>query len=129
MATEQRNSALQASCLVAEALDANKLDHAYRGVLQLSNDLASASSSRLRMLVAEPPNWLPPGWDAFLAAVVEWRALQAGVDPPGWSVATIDSTSAPWTPPGALLKARAEYIPIPFRRRNVLIEEGELGST
>ena len=127
MARQERNSVLEASEAVVQALALNDVDRAYRAVLQLSNDLASAPTDALPSLAVRPPEFLPSGWDAFLAAVVEWRLLQAGVEPPRWVLTTVGSSSS-WAPPGAVLAPRTEHVPWSFSRRNVYIEEGELDS-
>lgn len=127
MTSEGRNSASAASEAVLEALALNDVTRAYRAVLQLSNDLAGASADALPRLVARPPESLPAGWDGFVAAVVEWRLLHAGIEPPRWVLTTVGSRSA-WASPLEVVPARTEHIPWPFLRRNVLIEEGELSS-
>jgi hypothetical protein len=73
------------------------------------------------------PKSLPAGGHVFVAAVVEWRLLQAGVETPRWVLDTVGSHSL-WSPPVEVLPARAEHVPWSFHRRNLRIEEGELSS-
>jgi transcriptional regulator with XRE-family HTH domain len=40
--------------------------------------------SRHRMITARPPDTGDPRWDAFVAGLAEWLAVQAGMPAPGW---------------------------------------------
>ncbi|MQA26022.1 MAG: helix-turn-helix domain-containing protein [Micromonosporaceae bacterium] len=40
---------------------------------------------RRRMIAAEPPATGDPRWDAFLAGLAEWLAVQADMDVPAWA--------------------------------------------
>lgn len=44
------------------------------------------SNTRHRMIAARPPETGDPRWDAFLGALAEWLAVQAGVPTPAWAV-------------------------------------------
>lgn len=127
VSSQGRNSARNASKAVLEALAVNDLARAYRAVLQLSNDLAAVPADALPQLVTRAPQSLPAGWDAFVAAVVEWRLMKAGLNAPRWVLETVGSPFS-WAPPVEVLPARAEHVPWSFRRRNVRVEEGELSS-
>lgn len=40
---------------------------------------------RHRMITAEPPRTDDPRWDAFVAALAEWLAVEVGVPTPSWA--------------------------------------------
>src|SRR5262249_26478569 len=42
------------------------------------------SGKRHRMITARPPETGDPRWDAFVAGLAEWLAVQAGMPAPGW---------------------------------------------
>lgn len=126
--TGGRNTVAEAGEHIAAALTAGDAERAYRAVLQLSDDLNTAGPYLRLLLAAEAPATVGPGWDALIAAVTEWHLQQVGLPAPDWVLHTIDDTAAPWAPPGAILPARADHVPEPFRRRGILVEEGELAS-
>jgi transcriptional regulator with XRE-family HTH domain len=129
VATGGRNTAADAAEYLVEALAAGDQVRAYRTVLQLSDDLATATPYLRALLVAEPAPPVEAGWDAFLAAVVEWRLEQAGLPSPDWISETTGDLNQPWAPPDALLPARPERVPAAFLRRGILVEAAELAST
>jgi len=129
VATGGRNTAAEAAEHLVAALAAGDQGRAYRTVLQLSNDLDTATPYLRALLVAEPAPPVEAGWDAFLAAVIEWRLEQAGLPSPDWISQTAGDRDPPWAPPDALLPARPEHVPAAFLRRGVLVEAAELTST
>jgi transcriptional regulator with XRE-family HTH domain len=128
VATGGRNTAADAAEHLAEALDAGDQARAYRTVLQLADDLATATPYLRALLVAEPAPRVEAGWDAFLAAVVELRLEQAGLPSPEWITHTTGDLDHPWSPPEAVLPARPDHVPAAFLRHGVLVEAAELAS-
>ena len=126
VATGGRSTVAEAAEHTAAALAAGDTDRAYSSVVQLANDLDTATGYLRVVLAAEPAPPVAPGWDAFIAAVTAWRLEQAGLPTPDWLAGTLDSPT--WTPPGAVLPARAEHVPAAFARRGVQVEEHELAS-
>ncbi len=45
----------------------------------------SGNDERTRMIAAAPPRTGDDRWDAFVAAVAEWQAVQAGIESPDWA--------------------------------------------
>jgi transcriptional regulator with XRE-family HTH domain len=127
-ATGGRNTAAEAGEHIARAVASGDSERAYRAALQLADDLGSAPPYVRLLLAAEAPTAIAPGWDALVAAVTEWRLQQAGLPAPDWVLDTIDPDAAAWTPPGAVLAARASRVPPAFLRRGVFVEEDELAS-
>ena len=126
--TAGRNTVAEASEHVAAALGAGDTARAYRAVLQISDDLHSADPYLRALLAAEPPTATGTGWDAFIAAVTEWRLTQARLPAPDWTQTASSDPVHVWAPPGAIIEARPDHVAEPFRRRGVLVEAGELAS-
>jgi transcriptional regulator with XRE-family HTH domain len=58
---------------------------AVRKAAELAARFTGADQGSLhRMITARPPETGDPRWDAFLAGLAEWLALQAGIPAPGW---------------------------------------------
>jgi len=55
---------------------AAELVHRFRG---------SSSDERRRMIAARPPSTGSESWDAFVAGLAEWLAVQADMPAPGWA--------------------------------------------
>lgn len=125
--TGGRATVAEAGEHVTRAVRLGDTERAYRAVLQLADDLQSAPPYLRLLLAAEPPSLTGSGWDAFIAAVVEWRLNQAGVPVPDWVLSTASSDGS-WTPPGSVLPARPERIEPAFLRRGVLVEQDEFAS-
>lgn len=100
----------------------------YRLLLQVADDLRSASLFTRTLLVAERPHALSPRWDAALAALVEFVMDDSGLPTPGWTAERVGDRSWCWVPSSGPLAPDVRLVPEPFRRRGVLIESGELES-
>jgi transcriptional regulator with XRE-family HTH domain len=129
VATGGRSTTAEAADHVAAALAAGDTDTAYRAIVQVADDLASASPYLRALLAAEAPVAIDAGWNAFLAGVVEWRLTQAGLPTPEWIRAQVRDPAVPWAPPSTILPARPDHVPEPLRRRGIQVEADELTST
>ena len=129
VATGGRPTAADIADIIGTSLRASDETRAYRAAVQLADDLDSADPHLKLLLTTEPARTGDPGWDAFLAAVTEWRLQQAGLPAPDWVRQTGTPVAAPWSPPGAILEARPDHVAEPFLRRGVLVEAAELTST
>lgn len=123
-----RSTTAEAADHVAAALAAGDTGTAYRAIVQVADDLASASPYLRVLLAAEAPIAIEGGWDAFLAGVVEWRLEQVGLPAPEWIRAQVRDPAVPWAPPSAILPARPNHVPEPLRRRGIQVEADELTS-
>lgn len=128
VATGGRSTTAEAADQVAAALAALDTATAYRAIVQVADDLASASPYLRVLLAAEAPVAIGEGWDAFLAGVIEWRLAQAGLPLPEWIRAQVRDPGVPWAPPSAILPARPARVPEPLRRRGIQVEADELAS-
>lgn len=128
VATGGRSTTAEAADQIAAALAAGDTAIAYRVIVQVADDLFSASPYLRALLTAEAPIAIDQDWDAFLAGVVEWRLQQAGVPAPEWVRAQVRDLGTPWAPPSAILPARPEHVPATLRRRGISVEADELTS-
>lgn len=128
IATGDRATAADTAIAIAAHLRSGDTGRAYRTVVQLADDLDDADPYLRLLLTAERATTGDSGWDAFIAAVTEWRLDQAGLPAPAWTLASTNGPRPTWYPPGAVLPARPDHVAEPFRRRGVLVEADELAS-
>lgn len=86
--------------------------------------------TRRRMITAEPPGTGDQRWDAFVAAVAEWLAVQHGLEVPGWAYNRNRYLRRGWwiTP---MVSMRAwEYAgsPASFKNRGVYVHRESLAN-
>lgn len=128
VATGGKMTVAEAATLLRTAVVGGDSRLAYRIVVQVSDDLASASPFARALLAAESPALIDAPWDGFLAAVVEWRLAEVRLPAPEWALASAGVPSQPWQPPGSVLPARPDHVAEPFARRGILVEVDELVS-
>lgn len=82
---------------------------------------------RIAEAIATPPARTGSFVDALLAAIAEQLAVDAGIDPPRWSL-TVPILEQRWMPPGtARMAAEAAKRTLePFERRNIVLAADEL---
>lgn len=105
-------------------------ESAYRAFIQLNNQLVKSSAITQVLLTAAPPRHIGPGWDATIAALVEWRLYQKDAPIPSWvneNTGLAEGHWAPW-PSIRYIDADIDLVPWPFRRRRIWLEAGELES-
>ena len=97
-----------------------------RLVLQFIDDFTAAGRrEKARKLRSRPPATGDPRLDAYLAALVEQLALDAGLEVPAWAVED-DRVLEPWWFPVDLPSIRPAALaesPAAFRRRGIFITE------
>lgn len=103
---------------------------AYRALLQLNNDLASAGPSEAEVLANVEPDPISPEWDAAVAGLVEWRLADIGASLPAWTSRKVRNAAIHWAPWSEIRVVEPDpaEVPEPLRRRGVYLEKGELAS-
>lgn len=122
-------TAVEAADTIRAHLLADNEDGAYRDVIQFNDDLVREHGALRVAIVAAPP--APTGddrYDAFLAALVEFRLREERLPLPTWT--TEHSLTERWfvDPNSVGDPATIGATPKPFRRRNVIIDAVELAS-
>lgn len=89
---------------------------------------AAGEDERLRMISGEPRPTGDRRWDAFLAALAEWLAVTAGLDPPAWVRAPDRFLGTGWwvTPMRAMRAWEYAGAPAAFKIRGVYIHRDSL---
>lgn len=127
-----RSSAASAAAAIADAQASGNPRLAYRNFIQLADDLAAVDPATRVVLAAEEPERSGGRWDDALAALVEYRLIQAGAPLPQWVHKRTGDHDHTWEPQRSSVPlpvgADEDLVPEPFRRRGVLIEENELVS-
>ena len=127
-----RTTAAASADAIAQAEDAGDHRLAYRQFIQLADDLAAVDAVTKVLLSAEEPDLTGTRWDDAVAALVEYRLVEAGAPLPGWVSERRGDAHDPWEPQRAAVPlpfpADITAVAAPFLRRGVLIEENELAS-
>lgn len=114
----------------AEAVGDHRL--AYRQFIQFADDLAAVDPVTRVLLSAEEPDLTGTRWDDAVAALVEYRLVEAGAPLPRWISERGGDPHDPWEPQRAAVSlpfpADVTAVAEPFLRRGVHIEENELAS-
>ncbi len=127
-----RSTVAASADAIARAEDAGDHRLAYRQFIQLADDLAAVDPVTKVLLSAEEPDLTGRRWDDAVAALVEYRLVEAGAPLPGWVTERGGDADEPWEPQRAAVPlpfpADITAVAEPFLRRGVLIEENELAS-
>jgi transcriptional regulator with XRE-family HTH domain len=88
----------------------------------------SDAESRQRMLAAEPPDIGDKRWDAFVAGLTEWLAVQGQLPVPAWVYRPKRYLDAGWwvTPMASLRAWQYAGTPASFQNRGVYIHRESL---
>ncbi|MGH2744420.1 MAG: helix-turn-helix domain-containing protein [Thermoleophilaceae bacterium] len=83
---------------------------------------------RHRMITAEPPSTGDQRWDAFVAAVAEWLAVQHGLETPGWAHNRNRYLRRGWwiTPMASMRAWEYAGSPASFKNRGVYVHRESL---
>lgn len=106
-------------------------DSAVRAFLDYSDSLAAATGiDRVVLGLAQPRPTGSTGWDAALAALVDYWFSRSKIPKPAWINSGSRFLNAPQAPHlGEYdLPPTLDNVPVEFRRRNVLIERSTLES-
>ncbi len=83
--TTRKDDAAETATQISESLHAGDRSRALRQLIQLADDLLSASDSACAVLtVVEPPSTGERLWDAAIAGLVAWRLGEHGSQLPAW---------------------------------------------
>jgi len=124
-------SSVQASATIADELDRDREDEAFRTFLMYSDSLsASDPTAKVVLTAAAPASSGSRLWDAAIAAVTEYWLDAESLPKPQWlnessraAAAPTPLQSDPYVP-----APRPDLVPAQFLRRNVLIEGSTLAS-
>jgi hypothetical protein len=122
--TTRKDDAAETATRISESLHAGDRSRALRQLIQLADDLLSASDSACEALtVVEPSSTGERLWDAAIAGLAAWRLGERGLLLPAW----VSSPERKLLNPEPLSADRADPIPeerdIPeeFWARGVLV--------
>lgn len=124
-------TSVEAGDSINAALDAGRVDAAFRAFLDFSDGLASSEAViRVVLACAPPESTGSPVWDTALAAVAEYWLDQDGLPKPSWL--SEPDRSLP-TPQGLAVSVYdpepdPDEVPQQFHRRNLLVERSTIAS-
>lgn len=119
----------ESAVAIADALDRQDEDTAFREFIQTNDDLAAETAvGRVVLSCAPPPPTGDRRFDALLAALVEYRLNEIGAPRPEW-VGTTAPLVVPWyVDPYSEAHLDQVSVPSEFARRGVILDESELSS-
>ncbi len=124
-------TAATAAASTHQALEEENLGGADVSVLQLADDLAAAEPVlRAALVVGPAPSTGDRRYDAWIAAVVEYRLAEAGIPAPTWVHDPSRVADQEWVAGGiaGLADVVRPTTPEPFARRRVLFSSLDLQS-
>lgn len=123
------DNAAETALRIARAVRAGNRNAALRGFIDYS-DALRRGVELVELSSVEPPPTGSEGWDAALAAVVDFWLGKAGVAVPSWANDSSRTSTRPETPHlgDYDLPPDLNNVPDEFLRRNILIERSTLAS-
>jgi transcriptional regulator with XRE-family HTH domain len=123
--------ACEAGLAIASDLDSGSGRHAWREILQLSDDLASASPAvRVALCVTEPAPTGDDHYDALIAAIVDHRLTTDRLPLPDWVSTPQRTLTDPWDvePLASLRPVARKATPKAIARHGIYLAASELAS-
>ncbi|MBC7403274.1 MAG: hypothetical protein H7279_08905 [Microbacteriaceae bacterium] len=122
--------AREAATRIRLAVEANLIEPALRAFIDFSDYLSTVSEAS-EADIPEPESTGSAGWDAALAAVVDYWLSRAGLPKPDWLDGESRFAAEPESPHLGKYDLAPDHLSVPpeFFRRNVLIEISTLQST
>jgi transcriptional regulator with XRE-family HTH domain len=125
----RRRTVADAADAIYQWLRSREPDRAYRELIQLNDDLASEKGAlRVALAVTPPPLVGDRRFDAFIAALVEYRLRPERLPVPEWTSDASRRLEEPWTVDDFAGPEVKAVTPKPFRDRRIFLDPAELTS-
>ena len=125
----RRRTVADAADAIYQWLRKGDADRAYRELIQVNDDLTSEHGAlRVALAVAPPALVGDSRFDAFIAALVEYRLRSERLPVPEWTSDPERRIAEPWTVDEFAEHDIKTITPRPFRERRIFLDPAELAS-